>query len=144
MISTLSYSALWSPKIADIESCFARAICESGDIQVEGKVKYGVDQPDEEPCEKAFRRLVRSRVTAWVADGGRMVLCYVQGSGRRKRKKKGIGCGSGRRENCGSRRRDCGKIRIWDPGIKRVFQDNTLRTRIGLQVVLDSSPNLIR
>ncbi|GJS47636.1 hypothetical protein Tco_0597757 [Tanacetum coccineum] len=27
-------------------------------------------------------------VTAWVADGGRMVLCYVQGSGRRKRKKK--------------------------------------------------------
>ncbi|GJW26293.1 hypothetical protein Tco_0040104 [Tanacetum coccineum] len=27
-------------------------------------------------------------VTAWVADGERMVLCYVQGSGRRKRKKK--------------------------------------------------------
>ncbi|GJW21940.1 hypothetical protein Tco_0032562, partial [Tanacetum coccineum] len=27
-------------------------------------------------------------VTAWVPDGGRMVLCYVQGSGRRKRKKK--------------------------------------------------------
>nr|GEU90338.1 RNA-directed DNA polymerase [Tanacetum cinerariifolium] len=37
-------------------------------------------------------------VTAWVAKGGRMVLCYVQGSGRRKRKK-GVGCGSGRHEN---------------------------------------------
>ncbi|GJY98404.1 hypothetical protein Tco_0515314 [Tanacetum coccineum] len=34
-------------------------------------------------------------VTAWVAKGGRIVLCYVQGSGRRKRKK-GVGCGSGR------------------------------------------------
>nr|GFC11920.1 hypothetical protein [Tanacetum cinerariifolium]GFC11933.1 hypothetical protein [Tanacetum cinerariifolium] len=30
-------------------------------------------------------------VTTWVAEGGRMVLCYVQGSGRRKRKK-GVGC----------------------------------------------------
>nr|GEY37903.1 hypothetical protein [Tanacetum cinerariifolium] len=30
-------------------------------------------------------------VTVWVAEGGRMVLCYVQGSGRRKRKK-GVGC----------------------------------------------------
>ncbi|GKE29906.1 hypothetical protein Tco_1445290 [Tanacetum coccineum] len=67
-------------------------------------------------------------VTAWVAKDGRMVLCYVQGSGRRKRKK-GVGCGSGRQENYGSGRRDCGRIRIWDPGIKRVFQDNTLRTR---------------
>ncbi|GJW73586.1 hypothetical protein Tco_0132956 [Tanacetum coccineum] len=73
---------------------------------------------------------VRS-VTAWVAEGGRMVLCYVQGSGRRKRKK-GVGCGSGRQENYGSGRRDCGRIRIWDPRIKRVFQDNTLRTRICL------------
>ncbi|GKG58103.1 hypothetical protein Tco_0589714, partial [Tanacetum coccineum] len=54
-------------------------------------------------------------VTAWVEEGGRMVLCYVQGSGRRKRKK-GVGCGSGRQENYGSRRRDCGRIRIWDPG----------------------------
>ncbi|GJX65221.1 hypothetical protein Tco_0299564 [Tanacetum coccineum] len=67
-------------------------------------------------------------VTAWVAEGGRMVLCYVQGSGRRKRKK-GVGCGSGRQENYGSGRRDYNRIRIWDPGIKRVFQDNTLRTR---------------
>ncbi|GJS69746.1 hypothetical protein Tco_0702587 [Tanacetum coccineum] len=67
-------------------------------------------------------------VTAWVAEGGRMVLCYVQGSGRRKRKK-GVGCGSRRQENYGSGRRDCGRIRIWDPRIKRVFQDNTLRTR---------------
>ncbi|GJX53921.1 hypothetical protein Tco_0282290 [Tanacetum coccineum] len=39
-------------------------------------------------------------VTARVAKGGRMVLCYVQGSGRRKRKK-GVGCGSGRQENYG-------------------------------------------
>nr|GEW41495.1 hypothetical protein [Tanacetum cinerariifolium] len=50
-------------------------------------------------------------VTAWVAKGERMVLCYVQGSGRRKRKK-GVGCGSGRQENYGSGRRDCGRIRI--------------------------------
>ncbi|GJZ24161.1 hypothetical protein Tco_0561620 [Tanacetum coccineum] len=49
-------------------------------------------------------------------------------SGRRKRKK-GVGCGSGRQENYGSGRWDCGRIRIWDPEIKRVFQDNTLRTR---------------
>ncbi|GKA47120.1 hypothetical protein Tco_0740003 [Tanacetum coccineum] len=67
-------------------------------------------------------------VTAWVAECERMVLCYVQGSGRRKRKN-GVGCGSGRQENHGIGRRDCGRIRIWDPGIKRVFQDNTLRTR---------------
>ncbi|GKB93085.1 hypothetical protein Tco_0979222 [Tanacetum coccineum] len=60
-------------------------------------------------------------VTAWVAEGGRMVLCYVQGSGRRKRKK-GVGCGSGRQENYGSGRRDCGRIRIWDPGIKIYFR----------------------
>nr|GEW88594.1 hypothetical protein [Tanacetum cinerariifolium] len=50
-------------------------------------------------------------VTAWVAKGERMVLCYVQGSGRRKGKK-GVGCGSGRHENYGSGRRDCGRIRI--------------------------------
>nr|GEY19616.1 hypothetical protein [Tanacetum cinerariifolium] len=48
-------------------------------------------------------------VTAWVAKGGRMVLCYVQGSGRRKRKK-GVGCGSGRQENYESERRDCGSL----------------------------------
>ncbi|GKD89593.1 hypothetical protein Tco_1365100 [Tanacetum coccineum] len=56
-------------------------------------------------------------VTAWVAEGERMVLCYVQGSGRRKRKKC-VGCGSRRQENYGSGRRDCGRIMIWDPGIK--------------------------
>nr|GEW22938.1 hypothetical protein [Tanacetum cinerariifolium] len=67
-------------------------------------------------------------VTAWVAEGDRMVLCYVQGNGRRKRKK-GVGCSSGRQENHGSGRRNCGRIMIWDPRIKRVFQDNTLRTR---------------
>ncbi|GJR51823.1 hypothetical protein Tco_1402344 [Tanacetum coccineum] len=67
-------------------------------------------------------------VTAWVAEGGRMVLWYVQGSGRRKRKK-GVGCSSERQENYESRRWDCGRIRIWDPKIKRVLQDNILRTR---------------
>ncbi|GKD70863.1 zinc finger, CCHC-type containing protein, partial [Tanacetum coccineum] len=67
-------------------------------------------------------------VSAWVAEGGRMVLCYVQGSGRRKRKK-GVGCGSGRQENYESERRDCGRIRIWDPGINNFFLDITLRTR---------------
>nr|GEV46799.1 hypothetical protein [Tanacetum cinerariifolium] len=60
-------------------------------------------------------------VTAWVVKGGRMVLCYVQGSGRRKRKK-GVGCGSERQENYGSGRRDCDRIRIWYPNIKRVFK----------------------
>ncbi|GJW69849.1 hypothetical protein Tco_0126766 [Tanacetum coccineum] len=76
---------------------------------------------------------IESHVTAWVAEGGRIVLCYVQGSGRRKRKK-GVGCGSGRQENYGSGRRDCGRIRTWDPKIKRVFQDNTLRTREGCEL----------
>nr|GFA94793.1 hypothetical protein [Tanacetum cinerariifolium] len=40
---------------------------------------------------------VRS-VTAWVAKGEKMVLCYFQGNGRRKRKKC-VGCGRGRQEN---------------------------------------------
>nr|GEW39869.1 hypothetical protein [Tanacetum cinerariifolium] len=56
-------------------------------------------------------------VTAWVAKGKRMVLCYVQGSGRRKRKKC-VGFGNERQENYENERRDCGRIRIWDPGIK--------------------------
>nr|GEX18403.1 putative reverse transcriptase domain-containing protein [Tanacetum cinerariifolium] len=59
---------------------------------------------------KVIFERVRS-VTAWVAEGERMVLCYVQGSGRRKRKKC-VGCGSGRQENYGSGRRDCGRIKI--------------------------------
>ncbi|GJX57797.1 hypothetical protein Tco_0287694 [Tanacetum coccineum] len=42
-------------------------------------------------------------------------------SGRRKGKK-GVGCGSGRHENYGSERRDCGRIRIWDPEIKIYFR----------------------
>nr|GEX92456.1 hypothetical protein [Tanacetum cinerariifolium] len=36
--------------------------------------------------------------------------------------KKGVGCGSRRQENYGSGRRNCGRIRIWDPGIKRIFK----------------------
>ena len=63
-------------------------------------------------------------VTTWLTEG-RIVLCYVQANGRRKRKK-GVGCGSRRHENYMSGR--CG-IRIWDPGIKRAFQDLTLRAR---------------
>ncbi|PWA55989.1 D-3-phosphoglycerate dehydrogenase 1, chloroplastic [Artemisia annua] len=31
-----------SIQIADVESCFMSATCESGDIQIEGKVKDGV------------------------------------------------------------------------------------------------------
>ncbi|GJU13028.1 hypothetical protein Tco_1135424 [Tanacetum coccineum] len=36
-------------------------------------------------------------VTPWAREGGRRVLCYVQGSGRRKRKKS-VGCCNGRRD----------------------------------------------
>ncbi|GJZ38844.1 hypothetical protein Tco_0585407 [Tanacetum coccineum] len=65
-----------------------------------------------------FKRGIRvESVTAWVAEDERMVLCYVQGSGRRKRKKC-VGCGSRRQENYWSGRRDCGRIMIWDLGIK--------------------------
>ncbi|GKE81990.1 conserved oligomeric Golgi complex subunit 4 [Tanacetum coccineum] len=46
-----------------------------------------------------------------VAEDGRRVLCYVQGSIRRKKKNM---------ETANQRR-------LWDPGIKSVFQDNTLR-----------------
>ncbi|GJU42843.1 hypothetical protein Tco_1195800 [Tanacetum coccineum] len=42
-------------------------------------------------------------------------------SGRRKRKK-GVRCDSGRQENYVSGRRDCGRIRIWDPRIKIYFR----------------------
>nr|GEW91567.1 NDR1/HIN1-like protein 6 [Tanacetum cinerariifolium] len=60
-------------------------------------------------------------VTAWVVEGKRSVLCYVQGSGRRKMKKC-VGCCSGRQENYRSGRRDYGRIRIWDLGIKIYFR----------------------
>nr|GEV75973.1 RNA-directed DNA polymerase, eukaryota [Tanacetum cinerariifolium] len=60
-------------------------------------------------------------VIEWVAKGERMVLCYVQGSRRRKRKK-GVGCGSGRHENYRSERRDSGRSRISNPGIKLHFR----------------------
>ena len=67
-------------------------------------------------------------VTTWVAEGGRMVLCYVQCSGRRKRKKVLVAVTEGRRTTRVDDRTRI-RIRIWDPGIKRIFQDNTLRTR---------------
>ncbi|GKD16193.1 retrotransposon gag protein [Tanacetum coccineum] len=47
------------------------------------------------------------------AKGERRVLCYVQGSRRRKKKKMEAAI----------------QRRLWDPGIKSVFQDNTLRAR---------------
>ncbi|GJR03655.1 hypothetical protein Tco_0526639 [Tanacetum coccineum] len=47
------------------------------------------------------------------AEGGRRVLCYVQGSRRRKKKKMEAAI----------------QRRLWDPEIKSVFQDNTLRAR---------------
>ncbi|GJV33605.1 hypothetical protein Tco_1394005 [Tanacetum coccineum] len=46
-------------------------------------------------------------------EGGRRVLCYVQGSGRLKKKKLEAAI----------------QRRLWDPGIKSAFQDNTLRAR---------------
>ncbi|GKB43382.1 hypothetical protein Tco_0888324 [Tanacetum coccineum] len=57
------------------------------------------------------------------------ILCItLKASGRQKRKK-GVGCGSRRQENYESGRQDYGRIKIWDPRIKRVFQDNTFRKR---------------
>ncbi|GJW18290.1 hypothetical protein Tco_0025726, partial [Tanacetum coccineum] len=45
------------------------------------------------------------------AEGGRRVLCYVEGSKRLKKKKMEAAI----------------QRRLWDPGIKSAFQDNTLR-----------------
>ncbi|GJT77781.1 retrotransposon gag protein [Tanacetum coccineum] len=47
-------------------------------------------------------------------EGGRKVLCYVQGSKRLKKKKMDAAI----------------QRRLWSPGIKSAFQDNTLRVRI--------------
>ncbi|GJW89090.1 hypothetical protein Tco_0164430 [Tanacetum coccineum] len=52
-------------------------------------------------------------VTPWATEGGRRVLCYVQGNVRRKNIKMEAAI----------------QRRLWDPGIKSVFQNNTLRTR---------------
>nr|GEY48096.1 pentatricopeptide repeat-containing protein At3g02650, mitochondrial [Tanacetum cinerariifolium] len=52
-------------------------------------------------------------VTPWETEGRIRVLCYVQGNERRKKKK--IEAAYQRR--------------LWDPKIKSVFQDNTLRAR---------------
>nr|GEW98907.1 hypothetical protein [Tanacetum cinerariifolium] len=72
-------------------------------------------------------------ITPWAAKGERMVLCYVQGSRRRKRKKS-IGCSSGRRDyallgalvfplfNPGPG--SFAHKRIWDLGIKIVFKQH--------------------
>ncbi|GKA39857.1 kinase-like domain, phloem protein 2-like protein [Tanacetum coccineum] len=90
-----------------------------------------------------WERIGVGSVTTWVAEDGRMVLCYVQGSGRRKRKK-GVGCGSGRQENYGSGRRDCGRIRIWDPGIKRIMsspKDDLAHLKIPLEDILCATNN---
>ena len=64
-------------------------------------------------------------VTAWVAEGGRMVLCYVQGSGRRKRKKVLVVVAEGRRTTGVE-----GRTRIWDPGIKRNFSRPHLEDKV--------------
>nr|GEV73512.1 copia protein [Tanacetum cinerariifolium] len=53
-------------------------------------------------------------VTPWATEGRRRVLCYVQGNGRRKKKKMEASY----------------QRRLWDPKIKSVFQDNTLRERL--------------
>ena len=65
-------------------------------------------------------------VTAWVADGGRMVLCYVHGSGMRKRKK--VLVAEGRRTT--EWKRGLG-LRL-GYGIlesREILQNHTLRTR---------------
>ncbi|GJZ34776.1 hypothetical protein Tco_0580593 [Tanacetum coccineum] len=95
------------------------------------RVLNGRDVSDEK-SRKVFS------VTPWAAEGGRRVLCYVQGSGRRKRKKS-VGCSNGRRDctlfgasifpffNPGPD--SFAHKRIWDPRIKIIFLDITLRTR---------------
>ena len=70
-------------------------------------------------------------VMAWLAEDGRMVLCYIQGSGRWKMKQVLVAVAEGRRTT-GMEDRISIRIgiRIWDPGIKiNIFQDHTLRTR---------------
>nr|GFA22537.1 protein kinase, catalytic domain-containing protein [Tanacetum cinerariifolium] len=76
-------------------------------------------------------------VTPWTAKGGRRVLCHIQGSGKRKRKKS-VGCSNDRRACAlfgalvfplfkpgpGS----FAHKRIWDPGIKIIVLNITLRT----------------
>ncbi|GJU86811.1 hypothetical protein Tco_1294357 [Tanacetum coccineum] len=52
-------------------------------------------------------------------EGEGKVLCYVQGSGRLKKKKLEAAI----------------QRRLWDPGIKSVFQDNTLGARILLSML---------
>ncbi|GKC14700.1 hypothetical protein Tco_1011482, partial [Tanacetum coccineum] len=70
-------------------------------------------------------------ITSWAAEGGRRVLCYVQGSERRKRKKS-VGCSS-RRQDCalfGASvfplfNPDPGSFahkKIWDPRVKIFFR----------------------
>ena len=67
---------------------------------------------------------VRS-VTAWVAEGGRIMLCYVQGSGRRKRKKVLVAVAEDKR-TMGVKDR----TKIWDPGIKRNFSRPHLEDKV--------------
>ena len=58
-----------------------------------------------------------------------MVLCYVQGSGRRKRKKVLVAVAEGRRTT-GVEDMTRIKIRIWDPGIKRNFSSPHLEDKV--------------
>ncbi|GKE21111.1 hypothetical protein Tco_1432623 [Tanacetum coccineum] len=81
-----------------------------------------------------------ANVTAWVADGGRMVLCYVQGSGRRKRKKKVLVAVAEGRRTAEVEDGTAERLGYGIPESRDMFESD----RIGLQVVLDSSPNLIR
>jgi hypothetical protein len=68
-------------------------------------------------------------VMALVAEGGIMVLCYVQSSGRRKRKKVLVTVAEGRRTTGVEDRSRIG-IRIWDPGIKRNFSRPHLEDKV--------------
>nr|GEZ95406.1 hypothetical protein [Tanacetum cinerariifolium] len=60
-----------------------------------------------------FLKWVYHVKSSGTAKGGRRVLCYVQGSSRRKKKKIEAAI----------------QRRLWDPRIKSVIQGNTLRAR---------------
>ncbi|GKA75727.1 hypothetical protein Tco_0782105 [Tanacetum coccineum] len=73
-------------------------------------------------------KFVQPNVWEWMSTLNRHILrITLRASGKRKRKK-GVGCGSGRQENYRSGRRDCGRIGYEIPE-SRYILDITLRTR---------------
>nr|GEY46605.1 hypothetical protein [Tanacetum cinerariifolium] len=93
-------------------------------VVVGGGEAHGVDEYDSNRVILEFMiRVLEGRdvfnekshevfsVTPWATKGKRRVLCYVQGNRRRKKKKMEAAY----------------QRRLWDPEIKSVFQNNTLR-----------------